>query len=475
MSILLLPDTGPGIGLGHLARCRAIGSVFEQLGYEVGCVPCGDVESTLPVADGDPPYAVAVVDSYRLNEARERAFGMGLARRIIVLDDLADRRRHCDLLVNPSSTAHRQDYETLVEESCTVLCGPRFAPVHPAFRRSRVRSSATGKRPEKEVARVFLSFGGADAGALTAPCIAALRDEVDAIEIVVGSAAPSLHEIMAAADASRSGKARATVHVDAGPEAVAELMRTCDLAIGAGGSMTWERCSAGLPCLVSQVAENQASTVRAAVDAGAAIDCGRPEDGVERIMAAFESCRRAPDLLSAMSTAAAALCDGAGAFRIVAAVAGSEPLPAGGHVSLRPAAPEDAQWLFELQQVPAIRRFSRQTSAPSWSEHTAWLCSTLSGTQRNLFIIEHESASAGFIRLDRVAAEAGSRFEVSIGVDPSRHGQGIGRAALKIVRRLASSACLDAFVYEENVASRRTFEAAGYGLVAPNVFRSMPQ
>ena len=44
---------------------------------------------------------------------------------------------------------------------------------------------------------------------------------------------------------------------------MAELIVDADLAIGAGGANTWERCSLGLPSLVVAVADNQ---IRAAQD-----------------------------------------------------------------------------------------------------------------------------------------------------------------------------------------------------------------
>ena len=38
---------------------------------------------------------------------------------------------------------------------------------------------------------------------------------------------------------------------------MAELMSQADLAIGAGGTATWERCCLGLPALVLSAADNQ--------------------------------------------------------------------------------------------------------------------------------------------------------------------------------------------------------------------------
>ena len=49
---------------------------------------------------------------------------------------------------------------------------------------------------------------------------------------------------------------------------MAELMAAADLAIGAGGSTTWERCCLGLPALSICVADNQGRQVADAAAAG---------------------------------------------------------------------------------------------------------------------------------------------------------------------------------------------------------------
>ena len=58
-----------------------------------------------------------------------------------------------------------------------------------------------------------------------------------------------------------------------GIENMAEIMTSCDLAIGAGGSTTWERCTLGIPTIQIETAENQRFINAAVSDAGAAFIC----------------------------------------------------------------------------------------------------------------------------------------------------------------------------------------------------------
>jgi len=53
-----------------------------------------------------------------------------------------------------------------------------------------------------------------------------------------------------------------------------ELMWKADLAIGAGGSTTWERCLIGLPSLTVVLAENQLEITRTVANQGATIYLG---------------------------------------------------------------------------------------------------------------------------------------------------------------------------------------------------------
>ena len=55
---------------------------------------------------------------------------------------------------------------------------------------------------------------------------------------------------------------------------MAQLMARADLAVGAGGSTTWERCCLGLPSLVAVLADNQAALTQAVAEFGASINLG---------------------------------------------------------------------------------------------------------------------------------------------------------------------------------------------------------
>jgi spore coat polysaccharide biosynthesis predicted glycosyltransferase SpsG len=99
---------------------------------------------------------------------------------------------------------------------------------------------------------------------------------------------------------------------------MAELMAFADIAVGAGGTTSWERCCLGLPSVVIITAENQALIAERLAAAGACALIGRHRDIMPAMVAgpvtvlANDAGRR-----RAMARAAAAICDGRGGGRVI--------------------------------------------------------------------------------------------------------------------------------------------------------------
>src|SRR5580704_11800960 len=66
---------------------------------------------------------LVVVDHYGAGAAEETEL-QGQHRRIAVIDDLANRRHVCDLLVDPGFGRRREHYAGLVRETCVEMVGP---------------------------------------------------------------------------------------------------------------------------------------------------------------------------------------------------------------------------------------------------------------------------------------------------------------------------------------------------------------
>ena len=77
------------------------------------------------------------------------------------------------------------------------------------------------------------------------------------------------------------------------------------------------------------------------------------------------------------------------------------------------------------------------------------------------YIIKQRSTESpcGVLRLDRQSTNS---YLVSILVDPDHHGKGIGASALSIANNIFPDFSLHAVVLEDNIASKKIFEKAGY-------------
>jgi UDP-2,4-diacetamido-2,4,6-trideoxy-beta-L-altropyranose hydrolase len=131
---------------------------------------------------------------------------------------------------------------------------------------------------------------------------------------VLGGAAPSLPALWALA----AEDPRLVLHIDT--QHMPELVVEADLAIGAGGSTTWERCVLALPALTLILADNQIAAARALEAAGVTpcLDVGAA-DFEAAFVREVQNLLADADRRAALSAASATVCDGLGADRVAAA------------------------------------------------------------------------------------------------------------------------------------------------------------
>ncbi len=91
---------------------------------------------------------------------------------------------------------------------------------------------------------------------------------------------------------------------------MAELMSQADLAIGASGSSSWERCALGLPTINYVIADNQKPIAKELAKNGASITIQSTKDLSDAVGKIKES-------LNAFSLASAKLVDGMGVSRVI--------------------------------------------------------------------------------------------------------------------------------------------------------------
>lgn len=251
--VLVLPDL-------PLASCAGLQG-RELYSAWLGCSQEQDSAQCLEaLAEADITSAAwLLVDHYGLDSTWEAHMLAGLTcdapPKLLVIDDLADRPHQADLLLDQNffgeSTEWR--YLGLVPPHCRQLLGPHYALLGPEYAQLHPLVPA-----RTELRRVLVFFGGVDPANLTVQAVETLMSPELAhlaVDVVVGVLSPQRQVIENLA----AQRAYTTMH-DPLPS-LAGLIARADLAIGAGGATTWERCCLGLASLCLTLADNQKTII----------------------------------------------------------------------------------------------------------------------------------------------------------------------------------------------------------------------
>ncbi|MBT2300800.1 UDP-2,4-diacetamido-2,4,6-trideoxy-beta-L-altropyranose hydrolase [Variovorax paradoxus] len=291
----------------------------------LGCDWNSDAAQTIAALQGIRPDWI-VVDHYALEAGWEQALAAH-AGAMLVIDDLADRDHRCELLLDQNVGRDGAHYAGRVSAGCEVLAGPRYALLRPEF--AAMRAYSLERRRDMHVQHLLISLGGVDQANVTGALLEALRAcalPADLrICVVMGSAAPWLAEVQDVA-----ARMPWPTQVRANVQDMALLMADSDLALGAAGATSWERCCLGLPSIVVALAANQRGILKALHEAGAAAALADRQDGAGPDLAALPHLLQSamvPSTLRRLSTTAERIVDGLGTGRVLAAIAHHEVQP----------------------------------------------------------------------------------------------------------------------------------------------------
>lgn len=426
-----------------------IGKIDDDLVHThwLGVSQLQDAQDTIR-ALSDQTWDWLIVDHYALDIRWESALRF-TSKRILSIDDIADRQHDCDVLLDQNFYADMDTrYIGKVPAHCQLLLGPRYALLRDEFGQLRkLVRPRTGP-----VTRVLVFFGGVDPDNYTGRVIEALADpdiEGLLVDVVIGEQHPYRKQIELACIEHQFD-----YHVQT--NRMAELMAKASLAIGAGGSATWERCCLGVPTFAICTADNQVRQIADAASAGLLYSPEIGDDlalGIRRHLRALLENNNLRLLISknAMQTV-----DGRGVLRVVGNLGLSG-------IRFRIACKEDSEKLFEWRNDPTIRAASRNPGVISWEDHQEWFAATLKSPDRLLLIGQREDGPVGVVRFDILENDA----EVSIYLVPYVKEMGLGRELLLNAERWFATnrpgvTKVHAHVLGANARSHRLFLGADY-------------
>jgi len=248
--VLSLPEQGASLCRG--LEGRQLYSAWLGCSQEVDAFQ--SLETIAEAEITEPAWVV--IDHYGLDEEWESIVVEGLSSKngvpkLLIIDDLADRKHYADLILDQNfyGAVAEKRYKDFVPERCQKLLGPKYALLgreyallHPLL---PIRS---------ELRRVLVFFGGVDKNNHTSLAIEALLEAEFtnlAVDVVLGHHSPHAGAV------EKLVARRPFTKIHAPLPSLAGLIGRADLAIGAGGSTTWERFCLKCPSITTTIADNQ--------------------------------------------------------------------------------------------------------------------------------------------------------------------------------------------------------------------------
>ena len=228
------------IGSFHFDNDKSYDSMFKEEKYLININ--NDAKETSEIIKGNVVNWL-IVDHYGIDEQWEKQL-RNSCRHLMVIDDLANRRHDCDLLLDQNLRTEAESlYKRLVPEKCKIVVGASKVILRPSFDNQPTRYR------DGVIKNILVYFGANDIHNQALNVIKALQNfpQLDG-NIVLGTYHPFRDFVYDA----KMPNLRVFDTVD-----MAKAMEQADLAIGVCGIAAWERCAMGLPALICINANNQ--------------------------------------------------------------------------------------------------------------------------------------------------------------------------------------------------------------------------
>ena len=442
----------------HSLPDRNESNLSESLsGYEkwLGVQQSQDAKDTIQVlSEIDPDWLI--VDHYALDNNWEGEL-RPYTKKIMVIDDLANRCHDCDVLLDQNYFHNQDRYSQLLSPSTIQLLGPQYALLRKYFaekRKSFIHNS-------NEINRVFIFFGGTDPDNLTTMALKAMTHpnlQNMSLDVVIGSA--NLHQESVREQVQENPSAKLHIQV----ENIAELMVKADIAFGAGGTTTWERMVVGLPSIVVTIAENQITFIKNLDQAGYLNWIGNTDQvNVQSIQRALLDAIQNPQLLLEQSKKSQELVEGLGNQLITKLLTVGPEIET---LTVRRADSSDCLLYWHWVNDPVVRESSFNQEHIKWEDHQSWFDQQLNNFGSILFVVECSFGPLGQVRFNR----SGLHYTINYSVARQFRRLGLSKAVLsKAIDyfRQEQLFILISYVKKTNVASIKVFEQLSFHEIFP--------
>lgn len=350
-TVVFRVDASVEMGLGHVMRCNSLANQLEKhgwnilflcknhIGHQAEMIKsnghhvvllnankkykvnyCHDYDAWLgssPLEDAELTIAniqhikveLLIVDHYSLDAIWHKKL-RPYVQKIMVIDDLANRKYDCDILVDQTFNRIKNDYNSLVNEHTFLCVGSKYALLREQFQLNpeKVLSHRLNRT---SLNKILIMLGGSDSNNYTKTLLdSLLKIKGIHLTIILGKNYSYLRALEIYVEKFTNVKLHYNV------TDMTTIMLQHDICIGAAGSSNWERCVCGLPSILVLLAANQKKIVTEMVAFGAAqllSDVGSPSE----IQIKLDNWRNELEFYYECVKKNLEICDGQGTNRVV--------------------------------------------------------------------------------------------------------------------------------------------------------------
>jgi len=267
-------DANEHIATGHLMRCMSIAQQCVKQGqqcifllaedketkrlndknipYRILHTKWNDMESELAVMKqviGEEHLDRLVVDSYQATKRYLEELNQAV--KVMYLDDMAKEKYCVSALLHYSNWPDDKYYESLYEGmNVQVLSGMEYTPLREEFAESYISDNNRKKS-------ILITTGGTDTYNVTGRFLKECLDnraeafKEYSFDVIVGNMNSYESQLR------RMAEADSRIHIHKNIPNMSDYMRSCEMAVSAGGTTLFELCACQIPTVCFSFANNQ--------------------------------------------------------------------------------------------------------------------------------------------------------------------------------------------------------------------------
>lgn len=209
-----------------------------------------------------------IIDHYAINETWENEIKK-YVKNICVIDDFTNRKHNCNILINQQIKEKEiVKYKNNINSDCKICVGNDYLLLNHQYYQLNINKNI------EKLKRINIFMGGSDTYNITEDIIDICHDYIKKnnlniiFDVIVGKSNKNAEKI------KNKIKYLNNFHYYYDLKFIGDLLLEADLAIGAPGTSSYERCITQTPSLMICIADNQKTVIQKFIDSNTSIYCG---------------------------------------------------------------------------------------------------------------------------------------------------------------------------------------------------------